>query len=72
MLQEKINVLRDSENYVGKYFSKSYINKHVLGFTDTQIEQIQQEIQEEAAQESQQPEVDQFEESPEQKIQLLQ
>lgn len=72
MLQEKINVLRDSENYVGKYFSKNYINKHVLGFSDTQVEQIQQEIQEEAAEEPAPQEADTFEEAPEQKIQLLQ
>ena len=44
MLSEKINILRDSENYVGKYFSKNYINKHVLGFTDDQVKQIEDEI----------------------------
>lgn len=48
MLQEKINVLRDSENYVGKYFSKAYINRTVLGFSDEQVQQIQKEIEEEA------------------------
>lgn len=48
MLQEKINVLRDSENYVGKYFSKAYINRSVLGFSDEQVLQIQKEIEEEA------------------------
>jgi hypothetical protein len=47
MLSEKINILRDSENYVGKYFSKEYINKHVLGFSDQQIKQIQDEIKNE-------------------------
>lgn len=44
MLAEKINILRDSENYVGKYFSKEYINKHVLGFTDQQIKQMEDQI----------------------------
>ena len=75
MLQEKINVLRDSENYVGKYFSKAYINKNVLGFSEAQVQQIQEEIKQEAAEE--QPVGDNMgtdivEEQPEQKIQLLQ
>ncbi len=51
MLQEKINILRDSENYVGKYFSKKYINHTVLGFTDEQIQQMQDEIKKEAKEE---------------------
>ena len=48
MLQEKINVLRDSENYVGKYFSKAYINRTVLGFSEEQVKQMEEEIAEEA------------------------
>ena len=51
MLQEKLNILRDSENYVGKYFSKAYINRTILGFTDEQVKQIHDEIQEEAKEE---------------------
>lgn len=49
MMQEKLNVLRDSENYVGKYFSKAYINKNILGFTEEQVNQMQEEIANEAA-----------------------
>lgn len=47
MLREKLNILRDSENYIGTFFSKNYINKHVLNFDDQQIKQIQDEIEEE-------------------------
>lgn len=49
MMQEKVNILRDSENYVGKYFSKAYINRNILGFSDQQVEQMKKEIEEEAA-----------------------
>lgn len=55
MLSEKINILRDSENYVGTYFSKNYINKHVLGFSDEQIKNIQEEIEQEKSENPQQP-----------------
>lgn len=58
MLQEKINVLRDSENYVGKYFSKSYINHTVLGFSDEQIQKMKEEMEEEAAENPQSEEGD--------------
>lgn len=47
MMQEKINVLRDSENYVGKYFSKAYINRTILGFSEEQVKQMQEEIEKE-------------------------
>lgn len=58
MLSEKINILRDSENYVGKYFSKEYINKHVLGFSDQQIKQMQDEIKAEGTENMQNVEGD--------------
>ena len=58
MLSEKINILRDSENYVGKYFSKEYINKHVLGFSDQQIKQMQDEIKDEGTENMQNVEGD--------------
>ena len=48
MIQEKISALRDSENYVGKYFSKRYIQKNILDFDDEQIEQLNDEIKREA------------------------
>lgn len=43
MLSEKMAVLRDADSYVGKYFSKTYINRNILGFTDEQIENIEKE-----------------------------
>lgn len=47
MIQEKISALRDSENYVGKYFSKRYIQKNILDFDDEQIEQLNDEMKRE-------------------------
>jgi len=45
MLSEKISVLDRIDNYVGegKYFSKNYVNKTVLGLTEEQVTQIEDE-----------------------------
>lgn len=47
LLAEKMNVLRDAEEYRGKYFSANYIRKNVLFMTDDDIERIDEEIEEE-------------------------
>lgn len=47
LLQEKVAALRDADSYVDKYFSKNYINKHILGFSDEEIKQIKEDIQNE-------------------------
>lgn len=52
MFQEKITALRDAENYVGKYFSQNYINKHILGFTDEEVDRMKEEISQEAGEKS--------------------
>ena len=75
MLQEKLNVLRDSENYVGKYFSKAYINRSVLGFSEEQIKTMQAEITEEAKEKPQEGKEEGEEEGveqPQESLQLLQ
>lgn len=56
MFQEKITALRDAENYVGKYFSQNYINKHILGFTDEEVDQMKEEIAQEAGETPTNPE----------------
>lgn len=43
MLSEKLSALREADTYVGKYFSKNYINKNILGFTDEQVATIKEE-----------------------------
>lgn len=47
LLREKISTLRDIEEHVGKYFSRSWIKKNVLYLTDDQIEEMNQEIAQE-------------------------
>jgi polyhydroxyalkanoate synthesis regulator phasin len=47
LLSEKMNVLREAEEYRGKYFSANYIRKEILAQTDEDIERIDDEIEEE-------------------------
>ena len=47
LLTEKMNVLRDAEEYRGKYFSANYIRKNILALSDDDIERIDEEIEEE-------------------------
>ena len=47
VLTEKMNALRDAEEYRGKYFSANYIRKNILFMTDEEIEKIEEEISEE-------------------------
>jgi hypothetical protein len=47
LLTEKMNVLRDAEEYRGKYFSANYIRKNILALNDDDIERIEEEIEEE-------------------------
>ncbi len=45
ILKDRILVARDSEDFVGKYFSREWIRKHVLRQTEDEIEQIDKQIQ---------------------------
>ena len=47
VLNEKMNALREAEEYRGKYFSANYIRKNILFMTDEEIEKIDEEIEEE-------------------------
>lgn len=47
LLTEKMNVLRDAEEYRGRYFSANYIRKNILSLSDDDIERIDEEIEEE-------------------------
>ena len=48
LLQDRLNILRDLQDYAGKYYSHEYIRKHVLHMTDEEIktndEQMKSEI----------------------------
>jgi hypothetical protein len=47
ILRERIDMLGQVEPYVGNFFSKSWVRKHILHQTDQEIEEIENEIEEE-------------------------
>jgi hypothetical protein len=49
--RERMTTLREVEDYKGEYFSKAWIQKNVLNMTEEDIEDIQQEIENEKANE---------------------
>jgi hypothetical protein len=44
ILREKVGMLRDIEENVGKYFSRAWVQKHVLFMNDDEIDDMQKEI----------------------------
>ena len=48
LVQDRLNILREMQDYAGKYWSHEYIRKHILMMTDDEVktndEQIQKEI----------------------------
>ena len=47
ILRERLDMLGQIESYVGTYFSKEYVRKHVLRMTDDEIEEIEGQIEDE-------------------------
>ena len=47
ILRERLNSLRDMDEYVGKYFSQNYVRRHILRQTDEDIKTIDSEIEQE-------------------------
>ena len=47
--KERVNVLRDSEDYVGKYYSKEFVRRKLLRQTDEDIESLNAEMYREEA-----------------------
>ena len=47
ILQNRLDMLGTIESYVGTYFSKEYVRKHVLRMNDDEIEQIETQIKDE-------------------------
>ena len=48
LIQDRLNMMRDVEELVGKYYSKKYVQRNILRLTDNEIEKMEQEIQDEA------------------------
>ena len=47
ILQNRLDMLGTIESYVGTYFSKQYVRKHVLRMNDDEIEEIEKQIEDE-------------------------
>jgi hypothetical protein len=47
ILRDRITMLRDIDDYAGKYYSHEWIRRHVLRQTDAEIEEIDEQIQDE-------------------------
>ena len=45
ILKDRIQTARDSEDFIGKYFSREWVRKHVLRQTEDEIEQIDKQIE---------------------------
>jgi len=51
IFRERLDILSQAENYLGKFFSEKYIAKNVLRMTDDDIEKMKQEIEDEGGNE---------------------
>lgn len=47
ILREKLSTLRDTEEHVGKYFSRNWVRKNVLFMSDDEIRDMDKEIEKE-------------------------
>ena len=45
VLRERLNLLRDIDDYVGKYYSADWVRKNVLMMNEDEIEQMRDQIQ---------------------------
>ena len=46
MIQSRLNLLQSVDPFVGKYYSPSYVKKHILRLTDEEIEEMDEENEE--------------------------
>ena len=47
LMQDRLNILRDLQDYAGKYWSHEYIRKHILMMTDDEVKTNDEQIQKE-------------------------
>jgi len=47
ILRDRLDMLGQVESYVGQYFSKEYVKKHILRMSDDEIEEIDNQIKDE-------------------------
>ena len=68
MMRERIQLAQQLEGYVGKYFSNEYIRTKILKQNEQEIEEIDKQIEDEAASEQPQTEEEPQTEEPKEKI----
>ena len=51
ILQNRIDMLGQAESYVGTYFSKEYVKKHILMLSDEEVEEMDKQIKDESGDE---------------------
>jgi len=51
ILRERLQALNEIDNYVGRYYSKEYVQRHVLRMNDNDIENIEKQIAQEGEEE---------------------
>jgi len=56
VLRERINILRDVDEYVGVHYSKEWVKKNILKMSDTEIDTEQKQMEKEKAEEPEEPE----------------
>lgn len=49
ILRDRVSMLRDIDDYVGKYYSNEWVRKHVLHQTDEEMKEINQQVEAETA-----------------------
>ena len=58
LMQNRLDMLGTIESYVGTYFSKEYVRKHILRMSDDEIQEIEDQIKDEEGGENGDPETD--------------
>ena len=53
ILKERLDILREMDEYTGKYYSKEYVRKNVLHQSELEIEEMDKQIEKEKAEEPQ-------------------
>lgn len=49
ILRDRVSMLRDIDDYVGKYYSNEWVRRHVLHQTDEEIKEINKQVADETA-----------------------
>ena len=51
LIQDRLNMMRDAEDLVGRYYSKQYVKDHILRLTPDEQDRIEKEIEKEKEEE---------------------